>query len=203
MTAELPPHAIPGECWAKVWVPPTFKTLTEQVLVREASERIEIIPAKYEWVEERVCVKDASTRLIEEPAEFMDREVIVRVDQGYTDWEVTKTALCTPVKEGGQGKMAQDVFCLVKHPPQDQTINTQRVSKPARVREEVIPAQFETVRRHKLVTPASTRRIAVPAEYETVEKTVKVCDGRMAWQKVECQKPADAITLNIPRTTSE
>src|SRR5882672_3666517 len=24
LTAELPPHAKPGECWAKVYVPPTF-----------------------------------------------------------------------------------------------------------------------------------------------------------------------------------
>jgi inosine/xanthosine triphosphate pyrophosphatase family protein len=48
----LPPNAKPGECYARVFVPPTYKTETAQVITREASERVEIIPARYEKVTE-------------------------------------------------------------------------------------------------------------------------------------------------------
>jgi hypothetical protein len=91
-TAALPPHARPGECYAKVFVPPTFKTVSERVMVKEASDRIEIVPAKYEWVEERVCVKDASTRLVEVPAEYADKDVTIQTAQSHTDWEIIRTA---------------------------------------------------------------------------------------------------------------
>lgn len=58
-----PPQANPGECFARVFVPPTYVTKPEQVLTRSASERLEIIPAQYEWVEEKVMVKAASERI--------------------------------------------------------------------------------------------------------------------------------------------
>src|SRR5262249_30631953 len=47
VAAELPPNAKPGECYAKVWVPATYKTISERILVRDASERLEVVPAKY------------------------------------------------------------------------------------------------------------------------------------------------------------
>lgn len=48
----LPPNAKPGECYARIFVPPTYRPETEQVLKRDASERVEIIPARYENVTE-------------------------------------------------------------------------------------------------------------------------------------------------------
>lgn len=190
MTAELPPNAKPGECYAKVFVPPQFKTTTERVVIREASEQLEVIPAKYEWVEERVCVKDESRRLIEEPAEFAHKDVTVQVASAHTDWEVNKD--CAPPA----GQPTRDVFCLVNHEPEQRTLRVQCQVKPPQVREETIPAEYETVRRQKLVTPATTRKICIPAEYETVEKSVKVCDGRMAWKKVTCEKNGEAYGVN-------
>ncbi|MBW2468082.1 MAG: hypothetical protein JRE88_01215 [Deltaproteobacteria bacterium] len=88
----FPPNAKAGECWARTFIAPTYRTVTEQVLkngeserlelipaqytweeqnvlVKEASERIEIIPAKYQWVEEKVLVKPESKRLVEVPAQ--------------------------------------------------------------------------------------------------------------------------------------
>lgn len=200
MTAELPPNAKPGECYSKVYVPPTFKTVSERILVRDATERLEIIPAVYEWVEERVCVKDASTQLVEIPAEFADRSVTVQTAQAHTDWEVTNADLCNLSTDPNK-KATKNVFCLVTHPAKNETIPTRCQVRPPQVRTEVIPAQYETVRRQKLVTPATTKRICIPAEYQTVEKTIKVCDGRMAWQRVVCEKrDVEAISVNTPRT---
>jgi hypothetical protein len=41
--------------------------------------------------------------------------------------------------------------------------------------------------RQRLAKAACTKRIAIPAEYRDVEKTIKVCDGRFAWQRVQCE----------------
>jgi len=200
VTAELPPHAKAGECYAKVFVPPTFKTVTERVLVRDASERIEIVPAKYEWVEERVLVKDASTELQAVPAEYAVREQTIQTAQAHTDWEINKAANCDLPKN----TPTKDVFCLVEHPPVQTTIRTQCQVKPATVQSSTIAAEYETIRRQKLVSAATTRKVCIPAEYESVEKTVKVCDGRMAWQRVVCEKPeatASATELNHSAVT--
>lgn len=199
VAAELPPHARPGECYAKVWVPPKFETVSERIMVKPASERLEIIPAEYEWVEERVCVKEASTRLIEEPAEFADKEVTLQVEPAHTDWVINK-AVCE-LPKGGQP--TKDVYCLVNYPPAQKTVHTQCMVKPARVKEECIPAQFDTVRRQKLVHAATTKRICIPAEYENIDKTIKVCDGRMAWQRVNCEKVDKVETIQTRETTIE
>jgi hypothetical protein len=178
----LPANAKPGECYAKVWVPPTFRTVTERIKVRDASETVEVIPAKYEWVEEKILVKDASTVLEPVPAQFAEGQQTIQTNPGDTDWEVNKNVHC-PVPKG---QPARDVFCLVKHPPQHETVRTVNQVQPASVREVPVPAQYDTVRRQKLVSAATTRRIPIPAEYKDVEKTVKVCPGRMAWKLIDC-----------------
>ncbi len=69
-SAAALPNAQPGECYAKVFVPAEYKTVTEEVVTREAAEKIEIVPAKWEWVEEKVLVKPASSKLVVVPATF-------------------------------------------------------------------------------------------------------------------------------------
>src|SRR5262245_9199559 len=76
-TSDMPRNPVPGECYAKVFIAPRTKTVRERVCIREASERLEVVPAEYEWVEERVCVKEASTRLEIVPAEYATREKTV------------------------------------------------------------------------------------------------------------------------------
>ena len=43
----LPPNASAGQCFTRVWMPPQYKTTEERKLISEASERIEVTPAKY------------------------------------------------------------------------------------------------------------------------------------------------------------
>jgi len=185
--SDLPPNAVPGECYAKAFVPAKFETVTERVCVREAAERVEIVPAQYEWVEEKVVMKDATTLLEEVPAQFEWREHQVEVDRGSTGWVLTK---------GCPGQPARDVFCLLTNPPATKTVRTQCLVKAASVREVSIPAQYETVRREKLVSAPTTRKVCIPAEFETIEKTVKVADAKIEWQKVICEINTKADTVN-------
>ena len=69
-TADLPPNAKPGECYARVLIPAVYERTTETVLKKEASERIEVVPARFEWVEERVLVKEASKKIEVVPPKY-------------------------------------------------------------------------------------------------------------------------------------
>ena len=68
--AMLPANAKPGECYTRVWIPASYRTVSEQVLVQDAAEKLQIVEAQYEWVEERVLVKEASERLEVVPATY-------------------------------------------------------------------------------------------------------------------------------------
>src|SRR5262249_37438153 len=147
-----------------------------------------------------VCVKEATKQLVQEPAEFEDKEVKVQTDAGHTDWEINKDPLCKPPAQ----QPTRDVYCLVQHPPAEQTLHPQCQKKPACVKGETIPAEYQTVGRKKCSCPATTKRIPIPAEYQTVEKTVKVCDGRMAWQRVICETtPRNEAVSQTPPPRNE
>jgi hypothetical protein len=160
--------------------------------VKEASERLEIIPAEYAWAEEKVLVKEASTYIEEVPAQFEMQERRVQVDPGHTGWVREDSARCKTVN----GQPVGEVFCLVKHAPAFKTIQSQVMTKPASCREVTVPAEYQTVRRQKLVRPATTRKIAIPAEYEDIEKTVVVAGGKLEWQRVICQIDTTTDRIN-------
>jgi len=192
VTDDLPPNAQVGQCYAKVYTPPKFDTASERVCIREASERIEVIPAQFDWVEERVCVKPASTHLECTPAEFEWREHTITTGSSHNDWVLEDSANCKTL----DGQPVRNVFCLVNFPATQQTVRAQYQSKPANCREVSVPAEFETVRVQKLVKAATTRKITIPAEYETVNKTVKVADGKMEWQRVVCDITIKTDAMN-------
>ncbi|MBT8422889.1 MAG: hypothetical protein KJP03_07215, partial [Gammaproteobacteria bacterium] len=49
-TDLFPPNPKAGECYARVLIPAKYSTSTERVLIKEASERVEIVPASYKTV---------------------------------------------------------------------------------------------------------------------------------------------------------
>jgi len=200
LTAHTPvsdmPNAAPGECWAKCFIPPEVRTVSEQVCVKPASERLEIIPAEYEFVEEQVCVKPASVQLVEVPAQYETFSQTMVVEPGHTDWVREDSARCAALAGTPGGAAACDVFCLVSYPPVEKTIMAERLVRPASVREIEIPAEFQTIRSQRLVRQASCRRIEIPAEFATVEKTVKVGDGRWEWKRVVCERTTSSDTIN-------
>lgn len=64
------PFAQPGKCYAKCFFPDKYETVTEQVVLREASEEARAVPARFETVTAYVVVKEACTRFVVEPAEL-------------------------------------------------------------------------------------------------------------------------------------
>ena len=59
----LPPNANPGECYARVFVSPTYKTVSEQMLSKDASSSLKISEPQVEIVEEQVMAQEPSQRI--------------------------------------------------------------------------------------------------------------------------------------------
>jgi hypothetical protein len=175
----LPSDASAGQCYALFYVPPRCETVTEKVMSRAASERVETIPAKYEVVEERVMVQPASKRMEEVPAEYKTVEEKVLVEPAHTEWRPGRGAV--ERMDSATGK----IMCLVEIPAKYETVKKQVLVTPATVREVEIPAQYEIQKVTRMTEPAQENYIQIPAQYQTVTRTQKVADGYTEWRKVE------------------
>lgn len=180
--ADVPSNAKSGECYARVLVPPQYRTTTEAVQVRAASEQIEVmppvfkevqkpvliraesqrleaIPARYDWVEERVMVKPESERLITRPAVYENVSEQVMVRPAYTTWQ------------RGRGPIERiddatgEILCLVEVPAEYRTMSKQVIKQPAETFKEKVPAEYTTVRKQVMVEAPKTQTVTIPAEY--------------------------------------
>ncbi len=187
MEAEmLPPQAKAGECYARVLTPPVYEKVEERILAKEASERVEIIPAQYEWVEEQVLVQEAGTRIIAVPAvyEWTEEKILVKeastkmVDKPAVYENVSEKILVTPARtywKRGHGLIEKvdnntgEIMCLIEEPAVYKTVTKRVLKTPATTEEITIPAEYKTVKKQIIKTPATTRTEIIPAKYETVK----------------------------------
>lgn len=182
----LPPHAKPGECYARVALPPVYKTVTEEVVKRAASETVSIVPAKYETVEENVVVREATKRIEVVPGiyEWVDEQVLVKPaskvlkevpavyetvteqvveKEGYTYWKKGRG----PIQKVDHA--TGEIMCLVEVPPVYKTITKKVLKTPATTVEAEIPALYTSIRKQIEVAPPTIKEVEVPAEYKTMK----------------------------------
>ena len=182
-----PINARAGECYARVVNPPIFESRTEKVLAKAASERVEVIPAQFEYVDETVLVKPASKKIVEViPAVFRTVEESVLVKTASEKIEeipatykiVEEKQLVKPATtmwKKGRGpiekldNLSGEIMCLVDVPAEYRIVKTKVVDTPAQVKRTPIPSEYAVVKRQELVKPAEVREIDVPAEYKTVK----------------------------------
>ncbi len=187
------PDAKAGECFAKVLVPGEFKTVTEDVIVREGSHRIEITPPKYEWVEEKVLVEEATHRLAPVPATYktVKEEVVTR--EGRLVWRTGSSAK-SKLAEGltvaraiasGLPAGAKPGECYAEYyqAPEYETIEEKILVKEAANRLKVTSPKYETVKEQVLVREGSEKVVEVPAVYETVTEKVLERPAYTTWKK--------------------
>ena len=212
----LPVKAKAGECYARVFVPPSYQTKTERLLKAEASERVEVIPAKYGMAEQRVLVKEASERLEVIPATYRtveervlvseESERIETVPAAYgteSDRVLVKPAYTTWKK--GRGPIEKideatgEIMCLVTVPAEYKTVTKRILKTPATTRAVKIPAQYKTVTRRVVDKPATTRVVKIPAEYRTVKVQTLVEPAKE--QRISI--PAEYQTVSKTEKTSD
>lgn len=181
----LPPDAKPGGCYARVFTPPQFGTVTKRVVLSEASDKIVVEPAKFEWVEEKVLVKAASKKVEVVPAvyDWVEEKVLVQeaseslvaVPAVYKN--VTEKVLVRPASttwKKGRGLIEKidyatgEIMCLVETPAEYKSVTRQVLATPAGTRKKAVAAQYSPVRRQIVVKQPETRTVEIPAVYKTV-----------------------------------
>jgi len=183
---ECMANAKPGECYVLIVNDPVYRTESVKKLVKEAGERIEIVPpvykavkvrvtseeveevvpAAYETVKERVLVKPATTRLETIPAVFEEVEERV-ISKPATTRAIEVPAVYEDVTEK---KLVREAYTTWK--PGTAT-SIQRINEKGEIFCLVeVPAEYETVTTRVLKTPASITYEPVPAEYETRKRNV-------------------------------
>ncbi|MEE9447317.1 MAG: peptidoglycan-binding domain-containing protein [Arenicellales bacterium] len=190
----LPPNAAPGECYARVWIDPTYKTVSEQVITREESQEVDIIQAQYETIQERVMVSAASSRLESYPAQYATETETLKIRDGQRFWKVGLRASDAPASQAlldaaSKGGIDLDNapagVCYHEHyrPAQYSTEQAQVLVSQASESVSVQAAQYEMVEERVLVREASTRLEHVPAQYDTVTEQVIDKPAHTTWKK--------------------
>ncbi|WP_284449970.1 peptidoglycan-binding domain-containing protein [Spongiibacter tropicus] len=204
----MPPNAQTGACYARMLTPPKYIDRRASRIVKEATERLEMQPARTEWQEEQVVVSEAYTKLelvpatykwVEErtevlpakqrqelvrPAEYESREEKILVKPAEWVWRPGRGELEKIDEETGE------ILHQVEIPAKYRTVERQVLVSPPEYRTIHEPAVFETVRKRVVDQPEHTVEVKVPAVY----KTVKV-------QKVA--EPAKLIRVPVPAEYEE
>jgi hypothetical protein len=188
-------------------IPATYKTVTEEVVIKEASESFKTIPATYKTVTEEIVVKPASKKVVKVPAKFEEKKVRVMVKPAHTVWKKGTSGGITKVGADG------GVMCLVEVPAEYKVMTKRELVTPETTKEEVIPAVTKKITRKVVDEPARVEKVAVPAqtktvekrvlvkpeeviykthpaEYKTVEQQVVVAPSKTEWKKILCQTNA-------------
>lgn len=190
----LPPGAKQGECYARVWVEPTYKTVTEKLLVKEATTEYEIIPATYETVEETVEVKQASSYVEVIPATYETMTEEKLVQEGGQFWRINNSISAAPAGQEILDKAAahgidldgtQPGTCYHEHfvPAKFEDVQEDVLVAEAYDVIEPTEAEYRWVEKEIMISEASTRIEEVPAVYKTVKEEVVDVPAHSVWKK--------------------
>jgi len=189
----LPPSAKAGECYARVWVPATYRNYTKDLLAKEASERVEIIPARYEWAEERVLVSEASSRMEEVPAVYGTESEVVLVSEASRTWRtnladgvpVSPDLLAAAKAHGVNLDEATPGMCFHEHyrPAKFEPVQQEVLVSEASASVSVQDAKYRWVEKEVLVSEASSQLVEIPAIYGWEEEQVVDKPAHTIWQK--------------------
>ncbi len=182
----MPADAQTGACYARMLQPPQYIEREASRVVKEATEKLEMRPAKTEWLEEQVVVSEAHTQLKLVPATYkwLEEKTLVlpaRERQelvAEAEYEVvTEQILIAPAEtvwRKGRGEIEKidedsgEILHRVELPAKTRDVERQVVKTPAVYRRVVEPAVYETSRKRVVDQPEHTVEVHVPAVYKTV-----------------------------------
>ncbi len=188
------PDAKPGECYAKVVTPAKFSTRSEELVIQEASERVETTPAKYETVDQTVVTKESSRVLKVLPVQYGEEFEKLDVRAAETSWSIKIGNKLQPASPGMlEGITRSGVELASVKPgacyreyytePEYKTETRRVMIKEGSEKIVVTPAQYETAEERVIVKEASSRVVDVPAIFRTETESVLVEPARSVWKK--------------------
>ncbi len=247
MAQDLPSNPQPGKCYVRCTtpdvyvnetvsivvkpayktlktVPATFKTVTENVLVKAEGKRLTVVPEK--WGTETVTYvsKEGGNTISTSPASFSPSSETLEIKPAYAQWE-----LGAPAPDCASGNPDDcRYWCYKGYPAEFTTVKTQVLAKdasfsktpigsrnatytktvllsPAKVVEEVIPAKYKDITKTVLDKDAYTIEETIPAVTKTISREVlKEKGGLTTWKEVECslvEYQALPISWNVNSAT--
>jgi len=198
-----PPDAKAGECYARVVLPAQYEDVEEKVMVKEPSEKIEIVPAEYTETEEEVEVVPAIKNLNPVPATYKEVIETIEVKPAMRIWKTSLKKKALPVSpnilkavadSGVNLKAAEPGDCFKEYfiPRKFKTVSEDILVRKDHNKTEVVEPEFEIVDKTIIVKPASKKIVEVPAEYDEVEEKVLVEAEKTVWKKG--QNPAQKVS---------
>lgn len=208
---SLPQNPEPGKCYVmcktpEVWKneqvtieiapaykkiithPAEYKTVTEKVLVQEASQKLEIIPAVWETKAISYTAKEDANKLNVIDAVFTPGSQTIETKASSASWQMSGR------KPGCESDNPNDCryWCYKPVPATFVTVPLTKLSSDASTESSKVAGFDKTYNRRVIVQKETTRTIEIPAVYSTVTKTVLVKDG---W-KEEITVPAKYKSIN-------
>lgn len=204
--SDLPPTSEYGKCYAKCKIADQYETVDVQKLVTPERTNTKTIPARYETLTERVMVKEASEKLVPVPAtyETVTEQVLIQPEKVVSKTVPakyrTETRQVLVSEARGQWvkkKKSPNCFssnpedcyvaCWEEIPAQYRTEKYQVLDTPERTESSTIPAKYETVTKRVIKTAATVERVPVEAEYKTITKRVMAEPERVETVSVPAQ----------------
>ncbi len=153
-------------------VPAVYKTVEEQVLVKEASKRFEYVPAVYREVVETILVEEPISKVSLMPVKTLDTFEVFEVQPAFSRLESRPPlAGCKSLVPGDC-----DVICNVTYPAVIKNIPVKKILANPSYTRQPQQGRYKTIKRKVIEKPATVQEIEIPAEYITVQKRVLVKD---------------------------
>lgn len=159
-----------SQCYQRIDTPPTYGTVSRQVMVSPGGVQRHVTPAEYGSVNETVVVQPARTVARHVPAVTSTVAERVMVAPASRRWQVTRDAY------------GREVGCWVDVPAQYGVQHRTVVVRPSAVAYDTIPEVTATRTRSVMTRPAQVHETVIPPTYSTQHQTVMTSPGGSYWQ---------------------
>ncbi|MGB0929346.1 MAG: hypothetical protein ACPGVB_01125 [Chitinophagales bacterium] len=217
--SDFPENAQSGKCYKKCFNPPKYETVTEEVMIKEASSKMIVEPAEYDTIYQEIIEEEGYKLYNVIPSEFTIAEVQIVIEPEHIEYsfippifeQQSDYILLQPSHLRWQRRI-DDVSCFNNNdlddcavwcreivPPRVDTVFQQVVIRHPKPLEIKVPAVIERFEKAMLLSPASIERKVVPPKSRTIAVIRLVKPARA----VEIEVPAEYARVNVQRLVEE
>lgn len=182
-SADVPPNAVPGKCYARCQTEDQYAYNTKQVVATPKTVKRIQLPALYTTVYDTVVIRPASVKFEEVPAQYETVREQKMAAPATTKWIKGKA------DAGCLSANPEDcqVMCLVEVPAQYTTVTKRVLKSEAFKREIAVPMEYKIVAKQIKTQNERYTEQVIPASYKTVQERVLVRKGGyQGWKEILC-----------------
>lgn len=194
---DLPPNPEPGKCYVRCKTPDVYKNETINVAVSPEYKKIVAYPAEYKTIQEKVLIKEAGQKLLVVPAVWGSQEVTYFEKEDVTKFEIQKATFVQGFETvetkaaTASWQMSEKLpncesnnpddcryWCYKPLPAEFKTMPVEKLQRDASITTINIPGVKKTYNRKVMVKPPTTSLVKTEPEYKVIQKTVLVKEAR-------------------------